>query len=604
MPEPLPAKPAARVTPPENRCGQSVPILPPAQTAAWRVAWVAGVFSVVVILALVAGYSSYQSRKPLDSPVLADLKNQLALRPQDEPLKKLLRQVDLELRVAHDTYLRRTRIGVWLLVGGLVVFLGAIQTANWRKKLCLIKKLKKPGDDWRGLVRSSAAVGGLGVLIAVGATVLMRASGTHLHPRLLASAATNAVAGLAATNAPALPPGPSRADVMRNWGRFRGPDGNATIAQATPPVKWDLATGEGVLWKVPASPDGFNSPVIWGDKLFLTGGSPKQREVFCFETGTGKLLWQKAVEQVPGSAAELPEVPEQTGFAAATAACDDERVYAIFANLDLVAFKHDGQLAWAKGFGTTKNAHGHATSVLVWDGRLIVQLDQGETEDHLSKLYAFEAATGKVIWQKSRPVGSSWATPIVIEAASRQQIITLAVPWVIAYDFKDGAELWRVECLSGEVTPSPIFVDGKLLVLSPSEKLLAIKPDGQGDVTKTHILWTAEDNIPDIGSPVSTGELVFTLNTMGILSCWEGATGKKLWQKDYGDDCHPSLSLVGGKLYCFTTKGKVFIVTPAREYQELAALSVGEAIYASPAFTTNRMFVRTAKSLIGLGSKP
>src|SRR5262249_12527650 len=152
---------------------------------------------------------------------------------------------------------------------------------------------------------------------------------------------------------------------------------------------------------------------------------------------------------------------------------------------------------------------------------LIVQLDQGETDERKSKLYAFNGATGAILWQRQRSVPNSWATPIVITAASKSQIITLGVPWVISYFAADGTELWRAEALGGEVTPSPIFASGLVCVASPNEKLLAIRPDGQGDVTKSHVAWSSEENVPDITSPASNGELAFALSTPGTLTCYD-----------------------------------------------------------------------------------
>src|SRR5262249_16456415 len=157
---------------------------------------------------------------------------------------------------------------------------------------------------------------------------------------------------------------------------------------------------------------------------------------------------------------DTPEVPDQSGMAAATVATDGHRVYAIFANGDLAAFNFDGTVAWTKHLGVPKNPYGLATSLATWQDPVIVQFDQGDPEDQLSKIHAVDGATGSVAWQQPRPAGASWATPIVFDAAGKSQVIALAVPWVISYSAKDGAEIWRASCLDGEVTPSPIFMNG------------------------------------------------------------------------------------------------------------------------------------------------
>jgi outer membrane protein assembly factor BamB len=408
------------------------------------------------------------------------------------------------------------------------------------------------------------------------------------------------MAGVAATLAADLP---SPAEFHANWPRFRGPDGNGVAAQDDAPLTCDVKTGANIGWAAAVPAAGYSSPVVWGDRVFLSGGDETQREVMCFDVASGKLLWQGAVPKTAGSPAEPPEVPEQCGMAAATVATDGRRVYAMFANGDLAAFNFDGSLVWSKFLAFPKNPYGHAASLLTWQDRVIVQFDQGETDDNLSKLYAFDGGTGAIVWQQARPVGASWATPITFEAGGASQIVTLAVPWVIAYSAKDGAEIWRADCLDGEVTPSPIFAGGTLFVVNPSNKLQAIRPDGHGDVTKTHLIWAAEDNIPDVTSPVSNGELVFALDSGGILTCYDAKDGARQWSHDFSEECHASPSIVGSRLYIVTKKGTLAVVEAAREFKELGRSALGEQVFASPAFALNKIFVRGIKHLICIEGK-
>ena len=305
---------------------------------------------------------------------------------------------------------------------------------------------------------------------------------------------------------------------------------------------------------------------------------------------------------VPGAPTQPAEVPESTGYAAASMATDGRRVYVIFANGDCAAFTLEGQLAWSKSFGALKNPYGHATSLATWRDRLIVQLDQGDAEDNKSKLYALDGRTGQVVWQRPRKVGASWATPIVIEAAGKGQIITLAVPSVIAYATTDGTELWRVDGLNGEITPSPVWAGGLLFVPSPSENLLAIRPDGQGNVTKTHIAWTNEDNVPDVTSPLSNGELVFMVTTAGMLSCLDAKDGKKQWDHDYETEFHASPSLAAGRLYLFSQKGTAVVVEATRQFKELFRTEMNDGFHASPAFAEDKIFLRGLTNVWCLGT--
>src|SRR5207244_13434872 len=141
----------------------------------------------------------------------------------------------------------------------------------------------------------------------------------------------------------------------------------------------------------------------------------------------------------------------------------------------------------------------------------------------------------------------------------KPQIVTLAVPWVIGYSASDGAEIWRAECLDGEVTPSPVFAGGTLFVVSPSTKLQAVRPDGEGDVSQTHLGWVAEDGVPDVTSPVSNGELVFLIDSGGMLTCYDAKNGKKQWEHDIKDECQASPSIAGDRVYLITKKGTMVV---------------------------------------------
>ena len=396
---------------------------------------------------------------------------------------------------------------------------------------------------------------------------------------------------------------PSPEEYRANWPRFRGPEGGGVSAQGDAPIACDIATGANIAWTADVPIAGFNSPVVWGDRVFLSGGGEAKCEVMCFDAQSGKILWRSAVPEAAGSPGKKSAVPDESGMAAPTVATDGRRVYAIFANGDLAAFNFDGVLAWSKHLGVPKNSYGHATSLLTWQDRVIVQFDQGEPDDKLSKLTAFDGVTGAVVWEQPRGVGASWATPILFDAAGKSQLVTLALPWVISYSPKDGAEIWRADCLDGEVTPSPIFAGGTLFIVSPLNKLQAIRPDGAGDVTKTHLGWMAEDGIPDVTSPVSNGELIFIVNSAGMMTCYDAKTGRKQWEQDFGDECKASPGIAGNRLYLITKKGVLVVAEVAREFKELARSPLGEPVFASPAFAPGKIFVRGVKHLICIAAK-
>jgi len=572
-------------------------------------AWIAGVFSVLIGVTMVFSRLSVRAEDPLKSPKLAELKEKLRLNPADEPTKQRIRQLDLQLRQRYFRELSRMGSGVYLLLGGVAVFLLAVkQGARAQRQLPMPKpRLDATEQSMRSAARARWSVAASGTVIGGFLFILTLSLSTAL-PKRMAEVEKTLGAGAGAgigephpTDQATPSDAASPQELMRNWPCFRGPGGGGVSPLTNVPASWDVKTGAGISWKVPSPTSGFGSPIVWGDRVFLSGGDALKREVLCLDGETGRVAWRQAVANVPGAPAQPAEVPESTGYAAATMATDGRRVYAFFANGDCAAFTLEGKPVWSKGFGPLKNPYGHATSLTTWRDRVILQLDQGDAEDNKSKLYALDGRTGQIVWQRPRKAGASWATPIVIEAAGKAQVITLAVPCVIAYAATDGTELWRVQGLNGEITPSPVFAGGLVFVASPSEKLMAIRPDGQGDVTKTHVVWSSEDNVPDVTSPLSNGELVFMITTAGMLTCLDAKDGKKQWDHDYDMEFHASPSVAGDRLYLFGQKGTALVIQAAREFKELFRTEMGDGIHASPAFAPDKIFLRGVTNVWCLG---
>ena len=595
--------PAAAVQPPLK------PKTPPSSVSApprWKrvaalLATASGAFCLVLALALV--FEHFQHKRathPLDHPRLIELKSRLEREPENEGLKTEIRALDLELRWHHDRYLAHLARGQWLLLGGMGIFLASLQALCWRQKIARPGKMHKPAG-WQALerVRSTAAVAAVGLAAGGLAWWLASSSETLLKAELAKPAQPAAPTSWAMPNTPF----PAPEEAARNWGRFRGPNGAGVSAFTNVPVSWNVQTGEGVVWKTKAPGPDFNSPVVWENRLFLTSATALKRTVFCYDTATGTLLWQKPVENVPGGGAAV-DLPEMSGgFACPTVAADGRRVYAMFANGDVAAFTFNGDLAWARGLGPITNQYGHAASLELWHDRLIVQLDHGEADQKAARLVALNTTDGKTAWEKPRETHGTWSTPIVIEAAGKPQVITLGLPHVIAYNAADGAELWRAEKIEGEITPSPIFAGGLVLAPSPSSMLLAIRPDGSGDVTKTHVAWAVEEGVPDITCPVSDGQRVYLLTTGGTLTCCDLKDGKKIWEKELELEFKASPALAGERLFLFGSKGEVRVLAAGAEFKELARCELGDEVIASPAFADGRIYVRTRQSLYALGAK-
>ena len=566
-----------------------------------RAAWIAAAFCLLVCATMLYQHSVAAQRDPWKSPQLLKLKEKLRAAPTDEAVKKEIRRLDLEFRGRYVRRLSLDRTGGWLLVGGMVVMvLAAQQTAKLQAKPWL-PKLKPDANSearrataqsrWSVVAISAVAVIGLATL-ALTATSPLPKSAAEID-RLLGLAPEGE--GIANT--------PSLEEFRANWPRFRGSDGSGVSAFTNVSLTWDEKTGAGIVWKSPLPAPGHGSPLVWSNRVFVSGGDATKREVFCFDAADGKLLWQRAIENVPGSPAQQPEIPEMTGFASPTMAGDGRRVFVLFANGDLASLTTDGVPVWSKNIGVPKNAYGHAASLAIWPGKLIVQFDQDEGAPGGSKLLAFDCATGRVLWERNKPTHGSWATPIIIEAAGKTQIITLALPFVISYSLADGNELWRAELMEGEITPSPIFTGGLVIAVNPSVELIALKPDGAGDVTKTHVAWRGGDSVPDVTSPVSNGELVFTVTSSGVLTCCDLKDGKKVWEKDFEMEVQSSPAIVGNRLFVLGSKGVAVVVETGREFKEIARSQLVDQFLASPAFADGRMYLRGETNLWCLGEK-
>ncbi len=562
-------------------------------TALGRLAFVAAVFCLAVSALLTADYIIQKRENFIDSEQLAALKEQLKTDPGNERLREEIRKKDLSLRRAYFTRVRRARWAAYLLVGGGVLLVIALRVRRERNPAPYLPGPKQPEAEARLSLHSRIAVAAFS-LILIGLAAYSAGSATWaLPPEALTKALKE--------EPPYAPP----EEVALQWPRFRGPGGSGHSPYENIPKKWDAKTGLNILWKVPVPLPGNSSPIVWKDRVFLTGATKKERAVFCFSTENGTLLWRGSMAGIPGSPTKAPEVMDDTGYASPTPATDGRRVYAVFANGDLAAFNFEGRRLWAKNLGLPDNPYGHAASLLCWRNVLIVPFDQGDEDSGKARLYAFDGRTGRTVWEVKRPVGSSWSTPIIISNINgRDLVVTAATPWVIAYDVQTGKEIWRADCLDGDVAPSPIFAGGFVFAVNTGAVLAAIRPDGTGNVTDTHIAWRAEDGLPDICSPAALGPWVFLCETEGYFVCYRIKDGRLLWEHEFDMTFMSSPSVVGNLLYLVNVKGKCLVCRPNEKGLKVEETSeLGEPVHASPAFADGKIYIRTRKHLFCIGRK-
>lgn len=400
---------------------------------------------------------------------------------------------------------------------------------------------------------------------------------------------TDAPAAAAAEAAPPLPAEVIDAPEDR-WTRFRGPAGAGVAQFADLPTTWDAEGGEGILWQTALPLSGANSAVIWKDRLFVTGADEQRREVYCLEAHSGEVLWTAAVAE--GEDCPVERVHGMTGYAAPTGATDGERVYECFPTGHVLALDFDGNTLWQQRFDFSEDIYGHASSLVLHRDLLYVQIDLGKPDIGKSHMVALNRETGETVWEIDRPVQGSWTTPIVIDTGEREELVTSAKPWVIAYDPASGEEYWRVRCIEGDSAPSPIYANGRIYVANIYAELTAILPGGSGDVTDTHIDWSVRGQFPDITSPLSDGELVWTLHTSGVLSCFDADSGEEEYVERLGSRFRASPSLVGERVYLVGEAGESVVISAGREFEQIATGSFGEDVYSTPSFAHGRMYVR------------
>ena len=385
----------------------------------------------------------------------------------------------------------------------------------------------------------------------------------------------------------------NREMMKTNQATFRGYMGHGISYHTGIPESWNGSTGENVKWKVAFSKPGFNTPVVWGDRIFLSGGDAEARIVACYNRHTGQLLWESEVTGIPGSPASPPRVTDDTGLAAPTMAVDGMRVYAIFATGNVVAFDLDGKQIWGRNLGVPNNHYGHSSSLQVWDNKLVVQYDTNTK----GRMLALNTATGETIWDVDRPVHISWSSPILIEKEGKIQIVTTSDPYIMGQDLQTGAELWKVEALMGEVGPSAAYADGIVYGTNEYARTVAVNPE-----PGTSFVWESDEYMSEASSPVAYQGLLFLATTYGVLVCYDAKTGEKVWEKEFDDGFYSSPMVADGKLYIIDLGGVTHIMKADRSGAMVGEPELGEDGFALPVFADGVIYLRGFEHLYCIGN--
>lgn len=578
-----------------------------------QVALIAGIFTGLTGLLLVLNYIQIQSGDPLNSLALKTLVDRLTLEPDNHQLMEEVRQLDLLARKAYFSSIWQIETGAWLMLIGAVVLIFALRVLhklrfNIEEPLgehLTEKKIRQKTQRW-------IAVSGLSLLVLAGLSAVFSINHLKKFDAAKIPTATQADAGdiekieinatdstlqtdsAVVTDSTAVAVIPlNEATIKKQHNSFRGAWGNGVSAATGVPTSWNGSTGKNVLWKAPIAVGGNNSPIIWGDRIFLSGGNTKKRVVYCFDRNTGEKLWEQEVSQIPGSPASQPKTTDDTGLAAPSMTADGSLVFALFGNGDIIAFDHAGKKAWARNLGVPANHYGHSSSLLTWGGKIFVQYDT----QNGCKVMALSNQTGKTVWTTARSNEISWSSPILAKVNGKIQLILQANPNLAGYDINSGKQLWTVDCMTGEVGPSPAYGGGLVYAANEYAKMVAVNP------SNGEIVWESTDKLPEVSSPVFFGGHLFVATTYSVLACMDAKTGTQLWEYEGKASFYSSPMIASGRLYIFDTSGKAYIFTPGSEAKLIASPELGEKVFSTPVFSDGRIYIRGIKNLYCIGKK-
>jgi len=400
-----------------------------------------------------------------------------------------------------------------------------------------------------------------------------------------------------------------------------------------PPASWDVEKGVNIRWKTPIPGLADSSPVVWGDRIFVTtavaegaepvfqlgyeGGSRSVEEaekhswrVYCLDKATGKILWEKtACEGVPKAKRQA-----KSSQANPTPATDGKVVVAFFGSEGLYCYDFEGNPLWKLDLGlltagAARNAAiqwGFASSPIIFEDVAIVQCDAQEA----AFIAAYSLKDGSQVWRAPREEISAWATPTVCKGPQRAELVVNATNHICGYDPRTGEELWRLSGNSQIAIPTPFMALGLIFVASgyrPIQPIYAIRPGANGDISLAEgqesnesVAWSKQRGGPYIPTPIVYGDYLYTCQNNGTVTCYEAKTGAQVYEQRLAGDYSASPVAADGKLYFASEQGDVSVVKAGAAYELLATNSMGENCMATPAISDGALFIRARQDLFAI----
>lgn len=408
------------------------------------------------------------------------------------------------------------------------------------------------------------------------------------------------------------------AALAANWPAWNGPMGSGISGETDVPVRWSAT--DNIEWKVSLPDRGNSSPVVWGDRVFVTQAieAENRRQLICFDRKDGSRLWEA------GLVVGQPEESHPTNPpCSASPVTDGERVVVWFGSAGLFCYDLKGNQLWHRDLGTQKHQWGYGASPILFEDLCILHFGPGER----SFLIAVNKRTGETVWKMDLPqtvtgertdgfarqrngVVGSWSTPIVIDAADRKELVLSLPERVRAFDPRTGTELWYCEGLNPLVYTSPIYGDGVVVAMGGFlGTTVAVKPGGKGDVTASHRLWQTQRTKNRLGSGVVHDGHVYILNTDGIAECVNLESGERVWDERVRgrgpkSESWSSMVLVGDKIYVLNQSGETIVLRASPKFEVIAVNELdGELTNSTIAVSDGQLFIRTHRHLWCIGKR-
>lgn len=422
-----------------------------------------------------------------------------------------------------------------------------------------------------------------------------------------------------------------------NWPSFRGDHASGVADGQNLPDTWNVETGENIKWKAKVPGLSHASPIIWGEKLFITtaissGGddsfkhglygdgaasddsSMQKWAVYCFNKKSGELLWEEnAVEATPIDKRHI-----KATYNNSTPATNGEIVVAFFGSQGVYAYTVEGKFLWKKDLGrldvgaydAPDYEWGSASSPIIYKEMVILQCDTQQE----SFVIACDIKSGKTIWRTDRDELPSWGTPTIFPGKNRAELITNSSNFIYGYNPETGKELWRLGGSSQITAPTPIFKDDIIIITNgrrPEKPIFALRPGATGDITLKNgetsnefVIWSKLKRGTYMPTPVIYGDYLYTLNNNGVFDCYKLATGKEIYRQrilHHGGGFSASPVVADKKLYLPAEDGQIFVVKCGAEYQLLSSNETGELLMATPAISGGILYIRGQNHLFAIG---